>query len=113
MTLLRARRQRGVPVLFRLLADYDYPPDSLRAHLFHDACGTQMTLHGLTACHRYGVVEQYLVRDVHASLNRGPDGQRPGVAVRAVTEVLKYVPRAGKGREPNPLRSLSSHVAYG
>src|SRR5690606_13717762 len=84
--------------------------DALGRELLRDLRDRQLALDGLAAGHRDRVVEQDLVRDVHARRDRRTYREAPGVGVGAVTEILEDMARVGERREPDPRRALAAHL---
>ena len=64
----------------------------------------------LAAGHGDGAVVEDLVGDVAAGRHRGADGQRAGVEVGAVAEVLDEVVGVDERLDADPLRALAAHL---
>ena len=64
----------------------------------------------LAAGHGDGAVVEDLVGDVAAGGHRGPDGQRAGVEVGAVAQVLDEVVGADERLDADPLGALAAHL---
>ena len=64
----------------------------------------------LAAGHGDGAVVEDLVGDVAAGRHRGPDGQRAGVEVGAVAQVLDEVVGADERLDADPLGALPAHL---
>ena len=64
----------------------------------------------LTAGHRNGVVEQNLVRHVHAGRDRRTHCQQTGVVIGSVTDVLEHMLGINERRLAHPARAFATHL---
>src|SRR3546814_9746961 len=98
---LDARRHRQARIgIWKLAEEHDLG-DALRQHLPNYVEYGNRAVNGLTARHRYRIVVQDLVSDIHARRDRGAHRERPRVIIGAAAEVMKYVtgPREGRDAE--------------
>src|SRR5690606_32390168 len=86
---------------------------ALAAHLVGDVGHGQGAVHRLAAGHGDGVVVEDLVGDVDAGGDRLADGQRAGMEIGDVTEVLEDVLLLGEGRLARPGDAFAAHVGEG
>ena len=64
----------------------------------------------LSAGHRHGVIEQYLVGDVGVGVARPAQRQDATVIVSAVAQILEHMAAFGKWCLANPVRPLAAHL---
>src|SRR5690606_19277708 len=87
--------QPDSPVRLRLGGGDDDPPYAFEGELVREGGHVEAALGALAAGHGDGVVVEELVRHRHAGGDGGADGERAGVVVGAVAEVLHEVAVVG------------------
>ena len=102
-----------VIVLLRLIAEHDNPLYPFCCHLLGNPVDGDLPVHGLTAGHRHGVVEQDLVCNVDAGGHRLANRHGTGVEVGAFTQVLEHVGVAGIAALANPVDAFATHLDEG
>ncbi len=105
----RTAAEVGAVVARRILGRDDDPLDAFEEHVLHDVRHRHLALRVLPAGHRDRAVVEQLERDVHAGSAGGAHGQRAGVEVGAVAEVLHDVVAIDERRHADPLRALVAH----
>ena len=108
-------RQTGWPregwrIFLRLVGDDDDLSRALGRDLARDHVDGQPAFMALAAGHRDGVVEQDLVGDVGVGIAGPAQGQRTGVVVGAVAEILEDVLALRERRLADPVRALAAHL---
>ena len=108
-TRLGVRPEVGAAVAGEVVGGDDDPLDPFEEELLHDAGHVHLALRVLAAGHRHGAVVEQLEGDVDAGGDGGTHGERAGVEVRAVADVLDDVLAVDERRHPDPLRALVAH----
>ncbi len=103
------RAEVGIAVGPDVVGRHDHFGDTFEEQLLDHARHVELTLGVLPAGHRHGAVVEQLERHVDAGGDGGAHGQRAGVEVRAVTEVLDDVLTVDERRHPDPLRTFVAH----
>ena len=97
-------------IFIRLVGDDHDAPGAFGRHLRRDLRHGETAIVGLTAGHRYRVVEQNLVGHRHAGGDRGANGEVAGVVVGAVAEILENMIALGERRFADPVGALAAHL---
>ena len=97
-------------IFVRVVGDERDALGAFRGDLPRDLVDGQVAFDRLSAGHRDGVVVEDLVGDVDAGRRRGADGERAGMAVGAVADILEDVVAGGERRLTDPVGALAAHL---
>ena len=101
------------PPSLRVIRDQGNAPHALSGQLAHQFVHRQVPVDGLATGHGHRLVEEDLVGDVQPRRQGGADGQRAGVEVGAVAQVLKHVRGMAERRLADPGRPFAAHLGVG
>ena len=104
------REDLGLRPFLDIVGDDDDRLHAFGTHLMRDVGHGQRAVDRLATGHGDGIVVEDLVGDVDLGRDRLANGQRTGVEIGAVAEVLEHVFRFGERRLPAPGRAFATHV---
>ena len=102
-----ARRRR---IFADVVGDDDDALGAVGDDLRGDLRRVEPALVALAAGHRHRVVEQDLVGDVDLGVDRPAQGERAGMIVGAVAEILEHVAAGREMRFADPVRAFAAHL---
>ena len=104
------RPHRALRIFVRVVCHERDLLRAFRRHLPRHLVDGHAAFDRLSAGHRDGVVVENLVGDVDARRRRSAHGERPGMAPRAVADILEHVTAGRERRLADPVRTLPAHM---